>query len=216
MKKTILILSILLIATACTNGNKVQNVPEEYKINNNLNKSNMENQDRTLPGHEDLAKEYDTVIMKTNLGDIKIKLYTEESPLTTNNFLNLAKSDFYNKTLFHRVITDFMIQGGDPNSKDGDWTNDGLGGPDYRFKDEINNHPLVRGSLAMANSGPGTNGSQFFIITAESTPWLDGKHTNFGEIIEGMDVVEKIEATDVNNNDHPLKDITIESIELIK
>ncbi|MCU0680356.1 MAG: peptidylprolyl isomerase [Planctomycetes bacterium] len=136
--------------------------------------------------------------------------------MTVNNFFNLAQEGFYNGTKFHRVIKDFMIQGGDPNSKDDDWSNDGMGGPGYKFGDEFNKHTLVRGSLAMANSGPNTNGSQFFIVTAESTPWLDGKHVNLGEVIEGMDVVDKIENMDTNENDHPLKDATINSIELIK
>jgi len=109
-----------------------------------------------------------------------------------------------------------MIQGGDPNSKDDDWSNDGMGGPGYKFEDEFNSHPLVRGSLAMANSGPNTNGSQFFIVTAPSTPWLDGKHTNFGQAIKGMEIVDKIEASEVNGDDHPLKDVEIKSIELVK
>jgi cyclophilin family peptidyl-prolyl cis-trans isomerase len=109
-----------------------------------------------------------------------------------------------------------MIQGGDPNSKSDDWSTHGTGGPDYRFADEFNNHPLVRGSLAMANAGPDTNGSQFFIVTASATPWLDGRHTNFGQVTAGMDIVEKIEAAEVNQNDHPLEDIVINSIELIK
>ena len=118
--------------------------------------------------------------------------------------MNLAQLGFYNNTKFHRVIKDFMIQGGDPNSRDDDWSNDGLGGPGYRFKDEFNSHLLVRGSLAMANSGPNTNGSQFFIVTASSTPWLDGHHVNFGQVINGMDIVDKIENLPVNENDHPV------------
>ena len=109
-----------------------------------------------------------------------------------------------------------MIQGGDPNSKDDDWSNDGIGGPGYKFEDEFNNHKLVAGSLAMANAGPNTNGSQFFIVTAKETPWLDGKHTNFGYVVDGMDVVKKIEALPTNQNDHPTTDATIESIELVK
>jgi len=165
---------------------------------------------------EDLAKDYNSAIIKTNFGDIKVKFYAEESPLTVNNFLNLAKKGFYNGTKFHRVIKDFMIQGGDPLSKDDNWADDGTGGPGYRFQDEINQHKLVKGSLAMANSGPNTNGSQFFIVTKEATPWLDGKHTNFGYVVEGMDVVDKIEAVRTNEQDHPLEDVVIESIELIK
>ncbi|MFH1325969.1 MAG: peptidylprolyl isomerase [Candidatus Falkowbacteria bacterium] len=164
---------------------------------------------------EDLAAVYNQAIIKTNFGNIKVVFYPEASPITVSNFMNLAKKGFYNGTKFHRVIKDFMIQGGDPNSKDDDWSNDGTGGPGYQFEDEINAHELARGSLAMANSGPNTNGSQFFIVTTEATPHLDGKHTNFGQIIEGMDVVDKIEAVEVNNNDHPLKDVIIENIELV-
>ncbi|MFA5187840.1 MAG: peptidylprolyl isomerase [Patescibacteria group bacterium] len=165
---------------------------------------------------EDLLSQYNGAIIKTNLGDIKVKFYNLDSPLTVNNFLNLAKKGFYDGTKFHRVIKDFMIQGGDPNSKDDNWADDGMGGPGYKFKDEINTHKLVRGSLAMANSGSNTNGSQFFIVTKESTPWLDGSYNNFGEVISGMEAVDKIEAVKTNENDHPLDDIIIKSIELIK
>ncbi len=160
--------------------------------------------------------EKNMAVIKTNLGDIKVSFYGTESPITVNNFLNLAKSGFYNGTKFHRVIKDFMIQGGDPNSKDDDWSNDGTGGPGYKFQDEFNSHKLVRGSLAMANSGADTNGSQFFIVTAEATPWLDGKHTNFGEVVEGMDVVDKIEGVEKNENDHPLSDVIVENVELVE
>jgi peptidyl-prolyl cis-trans isomerase B (cyclophilin B) len=135
--------------------------------------------------------------------------------VTVNNFLRLAAENFYDGTKFHRVIKDFMIQGGDPNSKDDDGSNDGMGGPGYKFNDEFNSHKLVKGSLAMANSGPNTNGSQFFIVTAETTPWLDGKHTNFGQVVSGMDVVEKIENVDKNQNDHPTKDVILESIKFL-
>lgn len=164
---------------------------------------------------EDLISKYDSALIKTNMGDIKVKFYAEESPLTVNNFMNLAQSGFYDKTLFHRVMKDFMIQGGDPLSRDSDWSMHGTGGPGYRFKDEINNHKLVRGSLAMANAGANTNGSQFFIVTVEATPWLDGHHTNFGYVVEGMDTVDKIESAETNEMDHPLKDIIIENIQLL-
>ncbi|MCU0679422.1 MAG: peptidylprolyl isomerase [Planctomycetes bacterium] len=156
-------------------------------------------------------------VIKTNLGDITVEFYAEESPITVNNFLNLAKQGFYNGTRFHRVINDFMIQGGDPLSKDiGQKDRWGTGGPDYRFQDEINERPLQKGSLAMANSGPNTNGSQFFIVTKDFTPWLDGKHTNFGFVAEGLDVVEKIETVETDSNDRPREDVIINSIELVK
>lgn len=163
---------------------------------------------------EDLASQFDAAVIKTNFGDITVKFYAQESPISVNNFLNLAKAGFYNGTKFHRVIKDFMIQGGDPNSKDDDWSNDGQGGPGYQFQDEFNEHKLVKGSLAMANSGPNTNGSQFFIVTAEATSWLDGKHTNFGYVTSGLDIVEKIDKVKVNENSHPTEDVIINSIEL--
>lgn len=165
---------------------------------------------------KDLTKEYTGAILKTNLGDIQVSFYASDSPVTVNNFLNLAQLGFYNGVKFHRVIKDFMIQGGDPNSKDDDRGNDGIGGPGYKFKDEFNNHKLVRGSLAMANAGPSTNGSQFFIVTAPATDWLDGKHTNFGEVTKGMDVVAKIENSAVDERDNPLESVVINSVELVK
>ena len=162
------------------------------------------------------VEKYKGAIIKTNYGNIKIEFYNNDSPETVNNFLKLADENFYDQTKFHRVIPDFMIQGGDPNSKDDDWSNDGTGGPGYKFKDEFNSHKIVKGSLAMANSGPNTNGSQFFIVTAASTPWLDGKHTNFGKVVSGIDVVDKIEAVKTDQRDHPTDDVSINSIELIE
>lgn len=159
---------------------------------------------------------YTKATIETNLGKIKVSFFNEDAPLATGNFIKLAKEDFYEKTKFHRVISGFMIQGGDPNSKDDNWDDDGQGGPGYTFKDEINNHKLVKGSLAMANSGKDTNGSQFFILTAESKPDLDGKHTVFGQVIDGMDTVEDIEKVRINDKDHPTQDVVIKKIELEK
>lgn len=160
---------------------------------------------------------YDGAIIHTSLGNIKIAFYNEKAPITVNNFLKLADDNFYDGTLFHRIIKDFMIQAGDPITKNQDsrdkW---GTGGPGTTFQDEINDEKLVKGSLAMANSGPNTNGSQFFIVTIDAVPWLDGKHTNFGKVTEGMDVVEKIEKVETNAQDQPIQDITINSVELIK
>ena len=155
-------------------------------------------------------------VLKTNKGDITVSFYKEDSPNTVENFVKLASDGFYDGTKFHRVIKDFMIQGGDPLTKDDSkahmW---GTGGPGYAFDDEFNNHALVKGSFAMANSGPNTNGSQFFIVTAEATPWLDGKHTNFGEVTSGMNVVLGIEGIATLPGDVPTEPIIIESIELI-
>jgi cyclophilin family peptidyl-prolyl cis-trans isomerase len=143
----------------------------------------------------------------TNHGAIELELFDDDSPKTVQNFLDLAGKGFYEGVIFHRVIPDFMIQGGDP-------TGTGMGGPGYTFEDEINDHPAVRGSLAMANAGPNTNGSQFFIITAEATPWLDGKHTVFGRVTNGMDVVDRIESTPTDGSDRPLDEAKIERVDL--
>jgi len=156
-------------------------------------------------------------VMKTNMGEIKLELFVKDAPETVGNFIKLSNEKFYDGTRFHRVIKGFMIQGGDPNSKDDDWSNDGIGGPGYVFKDETNSNKIIRGVLAMANAGPNTNGSQFFIVTAQSAPWLDGKHTVFGKVVEGMDIVDKIEnsATDKTKNDHPVENVTIESVIIV-
>lgn len=203
-----------------TNNTQTDQANRANQANQTNQQSSMENPRTTIsPSLElkDLAQEYSAAVIKTSMGDIKVKFYGEDSPLTVNNFMNLAQSGFYNGTRFHRIIADFMIQGGDPNSKEvakqAMW---GTGGPDYRFRDEFNSHPLVKGSLAMANSGPATNGSQFFIVTAESTPWLDGKHTNFGEVVEGLDVVEKIGAVQTGQADRPVEEVLVNSVELVK
>lgn len=151
-------------------------------------------------------------VIETNLGTIKFKLFEKDAPRTTANFEKLAGEGFYDGIKFHRVIKDFMIQAGDPNSRDDDWSNDGAGGPGYAFEDEINSWKMIRGRVAMANAGPNTNGSQFFIVTAESTSWLDGKHTVFGEVIEGMEAVSKIENLPTNENDHPTEDAVMTKV----
>lgn len=152
----------------------------------------------------DSEKEY-TATFKTSKGEFKVKLYASDAPKTVNNFVFLARDKFYDGLIFHRIISDFMIQGGDPNR-------DGTGDPGYKFEDEFNDHKLVRGTLAMANSGPDTNGSQFFVVTKESTDWLDGKHTAFGEVIEGIELVMDIDKVDVGENDKPAEDVVIESV----
>ena len=148
-----------------------------------------------------------TGTLHTNKGAIEFELLDEDAPKTVANFLKLARDGFYDGVIFHRVIPDFMIQGGDP-------TGTGMGGPGYTFEDEFNDNKVVRGALAMANAGPNTNGSQFFIVTAEATPWLDGKHTVFGRVTNGMDVVDAIESVDTDANDKPRDDVTIERVEL--
>ncbi len=152
---------------------------------------------------------------KTTMGDITVKLLSDEAPNTVSNFAKLARSGFYDGTKFHRVIKSFMIQGGDPNSKGDNLATYGTGGPGYTFPDEIVGSPeqMVRGVLAMANAGPDTNGSQFF-ITVVDTPWLQGHHTIFGKVIAGMDVVDKIDAVKTGQNDIPVTPVVLNSIEL--
>ena len=145
--------------------------------------------------------------LHTNRGPIEIELFAEDAPKTVDNFETLAAEGFYDGVVFHRVIPDFMIQGGDP-------TGTGSGGPGYTFQDEPNRHRVERGALAMANAGPDTNGSQFFIVTAEACPWLDGKHTVFGRVVAGMEVVDDISSAETDASDRPKDPITIERVEL--
>jgi len=146
-------------------------------------------------------------VLNTTEGAIGLELFADDAPKTVENFTKLAKDGFYDGLAFHRVIPDFMIQGGCPNG-------DGTGGPGYTFEDEFNHHRVEKGALAMANSGPNTNGSQFFIVTADSCPWLDGKHTVFGQVTSGQDVVDRISAVKRDGRDRPREPIAIESIEL--
>jgi cyclophilin family peptidyl-prolyl cis-trans isomerase len=143
--------------------------------------------------------------MSTNHGDIQIELFDEDAPKTVENFRTLAGQGFYDGLSFHRVIRDFMIQGGCPEGT-------GTGGPGYTFEDEINEHKVVRGALAMANAGPNTNGSQFFIVTAEACPWLDGKHTVFGRVTKGMEVIDTLEGLPTDRRDRPQQDAKIETL----
>jgi peptidyl-prolyl cis-trans isomerase B (cyclophilin B) len=145
--------------------------------------------------------------MNTSHGTITLELFDEDAPATVANFRKLAADHFYDGIIFHRVIPDFMIQGGCPEGT-------GTGGPGYTFEDEFNQHKVVRGALAMANAGPNTNGSQFFIVTTQSAPWLDGKHTVFGQVTDGMESVDAIEAVPTGPGDRPLEPPVIESIDL--
>lgn len=158
-----------------------------------------------------------TVVLHTTLGVIELELYTDKAPITAGNFIKLAEEGFYDGTAFHRVIPDFMIQGGDPLSKDYSNPAIGTGGPPYRIRDEF--APGLKhdkpGILSMANSGPNTGGSQFFITTVP-TPWLDGKHAIFGRVVNGMDVIEQIEAAPRDARDKPRTAIVIERAEVRK
>jgi peptidyl-prolyl cis-trans isomerase B (cyclophilin B) len=145
--------------------------------------------------------------MHTNHGQIELELFDEDAPKTVENFVKLSKDGFYDGLIFHRVIRDFMIQGGCPEGT-------GTGGPGYQFEDEFNDNKVVRGALAMANAGPNTNGSQFFIVTTDAAPWLDGKHTVFGRVTEGMETVDSIEGAPTGAQDRPVEDAVIERVEV--
>ena len=148
-----------------------------------------------------------TATIQTSMGAIEVELFADDAPKTVENFSKLAGDGFYDGLVFHRVIPDFMIQGGCPRG-------DGTGDAGYKFEDEINDHAIVRGTLAMANAGPNTNGSQFFIVTTDAASWLDGKHTVFGRVTDGMDVVNEISALDTDARDRPRTDVVIERVEL--
>ena len=145
--------------------------------------------------------------MHTNHGEIQLQLFDDAAPKTVDNFVKLSKDGYYDGLIFHRVIRDFMIQGGCPQGT-------GTGGPGYEFEDEINDNKIVRGALAMANAGPNTNGSQFFIVTTQAAPWLDGKHTVFGRVTSGMEAVDSIEGTETGAQDRPVNDALIERVEV--
>jgi cyclophilin family peptidyl-prolyl cis-trans isomerase len=146
-----------------------------------------------------------TAVMTTSEGTIELELFDADAPKTVENFKKLAGEGFYDGLVFHRVIPDFMIQGGCPRG-------DGTGGPGYQFDDEFNDHPVARGYLAMANAGPDTNGSQFFIVTTEEAPWLNGKHTVFGRVTSGQDVADAISAVERDSRDKPVDPVVIESV----
>ena len=148
-----------------------------------------------------------TATISTTEGEITFELFDDDAPKTVENFRKLASDGFYDGLLFHRVIPDFMIQGGCPQGT-------GTGGPGYQFEDEFNHHKVVRGALAMANAGPNTNGSQFFIVTTEAASWLDGKHTVFGRVTDGMDVVDTISGLETDARDRPREDVVIERVDV--
>jgi len=237
MKNIIIIISLFLLLGAGCSSNTYSTAEQDIAVitttnQANINTSNTIKQDdmtkkaktnssstakvveKTSSSTADILQQYNQAVLKTNMGDITIEFYNNDSPNTVRNFLTLAQKNFYDNTTFHRVIPDFMIQGGDPLSKDSNRLKHGTGGPDYTFADEINKHKLVKGSVAMANAGPDTNGSQFFIVTRQETAWLDGLHTNFGYVVSGMDVVEKIEKVGVDSRDNPIQPVVINGVVL--
>jgi len=191
-----------------------KDIQEAYATKNNQINNAM-NENEQDPNY---INKYSEAVLNTNLGKITLKFFPESAPKTVNNFLKLASSGFYNGTKFHRVIPDFMIQGGDPNSKDDSqkslW---GTGGPGYKFADELSGkEKYSQGTLAMANSGPDTNGSQFFIVTASPGYPLPPSYTVFGEVSQGLDTALKIQEVKTDSSNRPLEDVTIESVELIE
>ena len=189
--------------------------PKKSEVDNSSKENNMNSNAKTVPVvNPELIKKYPFALLKTNWGEIKVKLNGETAPLTVTNFLLLAQSDFYANTKFHRVIKGFMIQGGDPLSKEesmiGRW---GTGGPGYQFKDELTGKERYpQGTLAMANAGPNTNGSQFFIVTASPEAQLPPSYTVFGSVVSGMDVALKIENVKTSASDRPVENVVIESV----
>ena len=191
---------------------------QEEVVNNNIEIENIEmetemNEDKVYTSvpemNIDLNKKY-TAVMKTNMGDITVEFFTNDAPMTVNNFINLSKDGYYNDVIFHRVINGFMIQGGDPSG-----TGHGEMGkyPGYKFDDELNNkQPYEKGILAMANAGPNTNGSQFFIMHVDYP--LPYQYTIFGKVTDGLDIVDKIASVETAEGDRPVSDVVIESIEI--
>jgi len=199
MRKIFLTCSLLFILSACSS---------QPKIGKKLNPS--------MNDFEDLTSQYNGAILKTSLGDIKFEFYNQASPQTVNNFLNLAAMDYYDNTKFHSVVRSFAIKGGDPNTRGSDRETYGAGGPNYSFADEINDHKLKRGSIAMYNVSPDSNSSQFMIILHENPDWLNGRNTNFGQAVDGFDVLSQIEKQKTDVRNCPVEDIILQDVKLIK
>jgi cyclophilin family peptidyl-prolyl cis-trans isomerase len=159
-----------------------------------------------LPPPADPGVRY-TAVFDTTAGEIRCELFAADAPQTVGNFVGLAREGFYDGTVFHRIIKDFMVQGGCPQST-------GRGGPGYDFADEINQHRIVRGTLAMANAGPNTNGSQFFLVTAQATPWLDGHHTAFGQVVAGEEVLEALGTVATDRSDRPREEQQLRGVRI--
>jgi cyclophilin family peptidyl-prolyl cis-trans isomerase len=190
---------------------------ENEHLNKALNENNMNDVAKTLGDNTALVKKYAGAILKTNMGDIKFQFNNATTPVTVGNFLKLASAGFYDNLKFHRVIKGFMIQGGDPNSKTTNTSSWGMGGPEYKFKDELaGTEKYPQGTLAMANAGPNTNGSQFFIVTASPEAPLPASYTVFGSVVSGMDIALKIENVKTLPGDRPVEDVVITGVELLE
>ena len=191
---------------------------ENERLNNSLSESNVENVKGDSSENNNLSKKYMEAVLKTSLGDIKVKFDSANAPNAVNNFLKLANEKFYDGTKFHRVIKGFMIQGGDPMSKDESMKDRwGTGGPGYKFADELKGtEKYPQGTLAMANSGPNTNGSQFFIVTASPTAPLPPSYTVFGSVVSGIDAALKIENVQTGAGDRPVENVVLKSVDLLE
>lgn len=212
MKKLVLF-SLILLLTGCinvTNPNQKEDptslLSESCKVNPTKLSDKEYDGNPCILSDEQLKNK--KAVFDTTMGSFEVKLFDSLSPYTVSNFIFLSNEGFYNDTVFHRVIETFMIQGGDP-------LGNGTGGPGYRFADEFNDTKITKGIIAMANAGPNTNGSQFFIVTSKPQPHLDGVHTAFGEVISGMDIVEKISQAEVDSFDKPIDEIKINKITIV-
>lgn len=193
------------------------NNKENERLNNTLNENDMNSNQKAPQADDEILKKYSAALIKTNLGDIKVKLNNADAPLAVANFLSLASSGFYDGTKFHRVIKGFMIQGGDPNSKTDNVASWGMGGPGYKFNDELKGtEKYIQGTLAMANAGPNTNGSQFFIVTAGPSYPLPPSYTIFGQVAQGLDTALKIEKVATGANDRPIENVVINTIQVLE
>ncbi len=219
-KKVIIILVVLFLSSILfiyfINKSNKDNINDITSNTNNAQVNQKENIKNMNLTNQKTGERID--VINTSQGEIELKLNGDRTPITVNNFIMLAENGFYNGTKFHRIIKDFMIQGGDPLSKDESKKNYwGTGGPDYRFVDEVfADDDMKEGDIAMANAGPNTNGSQFFIVTAEKTPWLNGKHTIFGKVTKGIDIIKKIENVKTDSSDKPLEDVVVKEIKVVK
>lgn len=206
----VLLLVFALFVSGCTNNvSKEQSQPvdlaaEEKNNYEQIREDDMIQMNEPPEMQIDMNHEY-FATLETNLGNIKIKFFPKEAPKTVNNFVVLGRKGFYDGTIFHRVIDGFMIQGGDPEGT-------GIGGPGYQFEDEKNSLRHTKGKISMANAGPNTNGSQFFIVIAQETPWLDGMHTIFGEVVEGIETVDKIALIETDPQDRPVTEIKLNKV----
>jgi len=207
MKKYII---LFLLFSFCTSNEETEIIPLETTTSSTLGEQMNDKIYNSQPTMNiDVSKTY-TAVIKTNLGDMTVEFFTDDAPMTVNNFISLSKDGYYDNVIFHRVISGFMIQGGDPSG-----TGHGDYGkyPGYEFEDELNNQrPYEKGILAMANRGPNTNGSQFFIMHVDYP--LPYSYTIFGQVVDGFDVIDIIASVETDSADKPTTDVIINTVEV--